>query len=156
MTTSSMCPIQLFQTRFQLHCRHKKFNSCCKEEHLKGNRDWFTVTSLMQLHYFKKMFEGVWDSNFEWSEQVKFAKFLCSVSTGGTSWVTKLMESMNKWPTTLSNLISTTGLNLHNLLVLALWPIRLGNCIVWRRFLFQTPCVLHDKSRAWHYQSFQT
>ena len=34
----SMCPIQLFQTRFQLHCRHKNFNSCCKE-HLKGNRD---------------------------------------------------------------------------------------------------------------------
>ena len=40
LITSSMCPIQLFQTRFQLYCRHKNFNSCCKEEHLKGNRDW--------------------------------------------------------------------------------------------------------------------
>ena len=27
------------QTSFQLHCRHKHSNSCCKEEHLKGNRD---------------------------------------------------------------------------------------------------------------------
>ena len=40
LITSSMCPIQLFQTRFQLHCRHKNFNSHWKEEHLKGNRDW--------------------------------------------------------------------------------------------------------------------
>ena len=40
MITSSMCPIQLFQTRFQLYCRHENSNSYCKEEHLKCNRGW--------------------------------------------------------------------------------------------------------------------
>ena len=34
------------------------------------------VTSLKQQHYLKKIFEGVWDGNFEQSEQVKFAKVL--------------------------------------------------------------------------------
>ena len=41
------------------------------------------------------MFDGVWDSAFECSEQVKFAK---------------LMELMNKWPTTLSKLVLTTAI----------------------------------------------
>ena len=36
---SSMCPIKLFQTSFQLHCRLFNFNSFCKEEQLKCNRD---------------------------------------------------------------------------------------------------------------------
>ena len=42
MITSSLHPIQLFQTRFQLHCSHKHFNSCCKEEHFKSNRNPWT------------------------------------------------------------------------------------------------------------------
>ena len=41
--------------------------------------------SLMQRHYLKKVFDGVWDSDFEWSEQVKFVKFLM------------LLNSWNQW-----------------------------------------------------------
>ena len=103
LITSSMCPIQLFQTRFQLHWTHKNFNSCCKEEHLKGNRDWnvlctfyhgprFTVTSLIQQLSLKKMFEGVWDSDFEQSDQVKLAKFLCFTPT-----MVVYRGSLNSW-----------------------------------------------------------
>ena len=90
LITLSMCPIQLLQTRFQLHFRQNYFNSCCKEEHLKGNRDCrmflctfyhgprFPVTSLMQRNYFRNLFEEVWDSDFQRSGQVKLAKFLHS------------------------------------------------------------------------------
>ena len=67
---------------------HNNFNSCCKEGHLKSNRE--TVIYFLCIFYrgtkftshqydaatlLKKIFEGVWDSNFKQSEQVKFAKF---------------------------------------------------------------------------------
>ena len=96
-------PTQLFQASFQSHCRHKNFNSCYKKEHLKGNRDCerlfcahFTmgqdspVTSLIQRHYLKNIFEGVWDSDFKWSEKVKFATFLCLKPRGS-------LNSSNQW-----------------------------------------------------------
>ena len=67
MITSRMCPIQPFQTMFQLHCRHKNSNSCCKEEHFKGEAKMFFVHILpwtkIHSHQFdaatllKKMFE---------------------------------------------------------------------------------------------------
>ena len=45
------------------------------------------------------IFKGVSDSNFQWSGQVKFAKFLLSTNHGGASWVTKIMEwIINDWP----------------------------------------------------------
>ena len=40
----------------------------------------------------KKMFEGVWDSDFEWSEQVKFVKFLRSAPT-----MVAPRGSLNSW-----------------------------------------------------------
>ena len=117
MITSSICPIQLFQTRFQLHCRHRNFNSCCKEEYLNGNRYWnvfcahFTIDPDPQSPVWcsdtnLKMFEGV---RFRaiWTSQI-CKIYLLGTNHGGTSWVTKLMESMNQWPTTLSKFISTT------------------------------------------------
>ena len=76
----------------------KRFNSCYKKEHLKGNRQrlqnvfcvHFTmdpdlpVTSLMQQHYLKKIFEGVWDSNFK---RFELAKFLRSSLNSWNQWV---------------------------------------------------------------------
>ena len=55
----------------------------------------FTFTSLMQQHYFKKIFEGVWDSNFEQSEQVKFAKFLSSAPNMMAPYGS--LNSWNQW-----------------------------------------------------------
>ena len=101
--TSSMCPIQLFQTRFQLYCRQQHFNSFDKEEHLKGNRVWnvFLVHFSMDpdsqspfdvVKLLKKMFEEVWDCDFERSEQLKFAKFLRSAPT-----MVAPCGSLNSW-----------------------------------------------------------
>ena len=79
-----------FKQGFNYISNKKQFNSCYKEEHLKGKRDCkmffvhilpFTLTNLMQQNYFKKISEGVWDSNFQWSGQVRFAKFLCLAPT---------------------------------------------------------------------------
>ena len=63
-----MCPNQLFQTRFQLYCRQKHFNSFDKE-HLKGESEMFFLYILAwtQIHshqfdvvkLLKKMFEEV-------------------------------------------------------------------------------------------------
>ena len=70
MMTLRTLLIQLLQTSFQLRCRHKHFNYCCKENTLKAQktekcfsctcyqRPRFTVTSLMQWHYIKKSLKG--------------------------------------------------------------------------------------------------
>ena len=50
--------------------------------------------SLMQRHYFKKC--------------LKESVILSDLNRSNL-WITKLMESMNKWPTTLSKLILTTS-----------------------------------------------
>ena len=119
--TSSMCPIQLFQTRFQLYCRQQHFNSFDKEEHLKGNRVWnvFLVHFSMDpdsqspVWCSETTLKNVWRS-LRLRFRAIWAAQICKVSPlgtnhGGTLWVTKLMESMNKWPTTLSKFISTTA-----------------------------------------------
>ena len=50
------------------------------------------VNSLVQRHYLKNIFEGVRDSDFEQSEQVKFAKFCCSAPT-----IVAPHGSLNSW-----------------------------------------------------------
>ena len=40
-----MCPIQ---TRVQLHCKDKNFNSCNKEEHLKGSHHQFDAAKTLK------------------------------------------------------------------------------------------------------------
>ena len=64
----------------------------------------FTNHQFDAVTLLKKIFEGVWDSSFEQSEQVKFAKFL---HLAPTLWTIKLMQWIIKWPTTWSKLIST-------------------------------------------------
>ena len=122
MITSSMSPIQLLQTRFHLHWRHKHFNSCCKEEHCKGNRDcamffvhilpWtqihshqFDTAKLLKINFWRSL---RWQFPTIWTRQI-FKISLLTSNHDGPLWVTKLMESLTEWPTTLSKLISTTG-----------------------------------------------
>ena len=121
MITSNMCPIQLFQTSFQLHCRHKHSNSCSKEEHLKDNRDcemffrhilpWnqihshqFDAATLLKINLWRSLrqrFPAIRTGPI-------FKIHPLGANHGGASWITKLMESLNKWLTTLSKLISIT------------------------------------------------
>ena len=80
--TSRICPKQGFnciagiKVLFLVAKKNTETVKCFLCTFYHGPR--FTFTSLMQQHYFKKIFEGVWDSDFEQSEQVKFAKFLSS------------------------------------------------------------------------------
>ena len=83
----------MFQTSFQLHCRHKNFNSCCKEEHPKRQQIqmfFMHILTWTQIHQspvwcnnttYKKILEGVWYSDFELSEQAMMV----------------LHESLNSW-----------------------------------------------------------
>ena len=97
--TSRICPKQGFnciagiKVLFLVAKKNTETVKCFLCTFYHGPR--FTFTSLMQQHYFKKIFEGVWDSNFEQSEQVKFAKFLSSapnmVAPRGS------LNSWNQW-----------------------------------------------------------
>ena len=75
------------------------------------------VTNLMQQHYLKKSLKesemaisnDLNRTNFNAIKNFIFnANFLFDTNHGGASWVTELMESMNKSPTILSKFISTT------------------------------------------------
>ena len=106
MTTCG--PTQLFQASFQSHCRHKNFNSCFKEEHLKGNRDCerlfcahFTmdqdspVTSLIKQHYLKK---NLWRS-LRYRFQVIWTGQICNISLLKALWITNSWNQwINYWP----------------------------------------------------------
>ena len=106
--TSSLCSIQLFQRKFQLHCQQNHFNSCSKEEHLKGHGDckmflvhispWTQIHS-HQIGATKLLLKNIWRSMRQRFPAI-WAVQICKISRQswwrlvGHSWVTKLMESL--------------------------------------------------------------
>ena len=55
----------------------------------------FTIHQFNAATLLKKIFEGVWDSDFQQSEQVKFAKFFRSATTLVVPWGS--LNSRNQW-----------------------------------------------------------
>ena len=91
-----------------------KYFSCTFYHEPKFTSHQFDAATLLKINIWRSF---RWQFRAIWKGQIyKFCPL--GANHGSASWVTELMESMNKWPATLSKLISITGLHFtpcHNI-----------------------------------------
>ena len=113
MITSSMCPINCFKQVFNCIADIKISILVAKKNTLKAAETkkifvhilpWTQIRS-HQFDVATLLKKNTWRSLRFWVIQTRQ---ICKISP--FPWVTNLMESMNKWPTTLSKLILTSDI----------------------------------------------